>query len=69
MADPIRFPFERTLSPLPNDPRLEWLYLCLDGHPNITKKRIITLAASPEVGFLDHQQATILIDALGLKEF
>ena len=63
----IPFPWERTLGLLPNDVRMEWLYAALDGHPNVSKKRLIVLAASPEVGFLDRQQATILIGALGLE--
>jgi len=64
----IPFPSERTLGLLPNDARMEWLYSALDGRPNSAKKRLIILAASPEVGFLDRQQATILISALGLEE-
>jgi hypothetical protein len=63
----IPFPWERTLGSLPNDARQEWLFIALDGKPNATKKRLICLAASPEVGFLDRQQATILIGALGLE--
>ena len=63
----IRFQWERTLRLLPNDARQEWLFIVLDGKPNATKKRLIVLAASPEVGFLDCQQATVLISALGLE--
>jgi hypothetical protein len=65
----IRFPFERTIGLIPNDARIEWLYRALDGHPNVRKKRLILEACRPEVNFLDRQQGTVLIDALGLARF
>ena len=67
MTDPIRFPFERTIAPLPNNAAMELLYLCLDGKDNVTKKRIILLARQPDIAWIDDQAATVLIDALGLR--
>ena len=67
-ADIRHFPFKRTIKTVPNDPRMEWLFRALDGHPNVTKKRLLLEARSPEVGFIDDRTATILIDALGLCE-
>lgn len=61
-----RFPFERTVAPLSNNPAMELLYLCLDGKDNVTKKRIILLARQPDIAWIDDQAATVLIDALGL---
>lgn len=49
MSHVISFPWARTLRPLGNDPRVEWLFRALDGHPNIAKKRLIVQARSPEV--------------------
>ena len=63
----IPFPFARTLGLLPNDPKMEFLFACLDGHPNASKKRLILLARSPEVAFLDDSTAQILRSALGLE--
>jgi hypothetical protein len=63
----VHFPWERSLELLGNDARMEWLFAALDGHPNPSKKRLIVLAASPQVGFLNLQQATVLLSALGLE--
>ena len=63
----ISFPIEKTVGLLPNDPKMEFLFACLDGHPNVSKKRLLMLARSPEVGFIGDQQAQILISALGLE--
>jgi hypothetical protein len=65
----IAFPFGATVGKLPNNPAMELLYLCLDGKPNATKKRIILLARQPDIAWIDDQTATVLIDALGLKGF
>jgi len=66
-ASVIDFPRSRKLEKFPNDARMEWLFIALDGHENAVKKRLIVLGASAEVGFLSDQQATALISALGLE--
>ena len=60
-------PGSRTLRLLPDNDRLRWLYVALDGKPNAVKKRLILLARTPEVDFLDDRTAEILIHALGLE--
>lgn len=67
-GDVVRFPFEKTLGSLPNDPRMEWLFIALDGHGPAGKKRLLMLARQPEVAFIDDRTCEILIDALGLRE-
>lgn len=52
--------------PLGNDARLEWLMLALDGHPAGLQKRLVMYARSTEIGFIDDQQASVLMGALGL---
>jgi hypothetical protein len=65
----IPFPLERVLGVVPDDARMAWLWLVLDGHLNPRKKQIILEAARPEVGFLNREEATVLIAALGLARF
>ena len=65
-ASVVRFPVEKAIRSLSNDPKMEFLFTCLDGHLNPAKKHIILLARSPEVAFIDDQTAQILISALGL---
>ncbi len=62
-----KFPFEKTVERVPNDPRQEFLLDCLDGLPPARQKRLILRARSPEVQFLDAADADVLIDALGLR--
>lgn len=68
MSAPIRFPHERTVERVPNDPRFEFLADCLDGLPAARQKRLILRARSPEVAFIDDATAGVLMDALGLRE-
>jgi hypothetical protein len=69
MENVRRFPFEKTVGTVPNDAKMEFLFACLDGHPQASQKRLILQARSPEVGFIDDTTATTMIDALGLAEF
>ena len=64
----VKFPFQKTVERVPNDPRTEFLFDCCDGLPPARQKRIILRARSPEVQFLDAADADVLIDALGLRE-
>ncbi len=68
MIKVAHFPFEQTVRPIPNDPRLEFLFDVCDGLPRARQKRLILRARSPEVRFLGDTDAELLIDALGLKE-
>lgn len=62
-----RFPFEQTVEPLPNDPRMEWLFSAIDGRPPANQKRLILQSRNPEVAFLDDGQADQMLDALGIR--
>ena len=63
-----KFPFDKTVERVPNDPRQEFLFDCCDGLPPARQKRLILRARSSEVQFLDAVDADVLIDALGLRE-
>ena len=63
-----KFPFEKTIERVPNDPRQEFMFDCCDGLPPARQKWLILRARSPEVGFLDDAAAEILLDALGLRD-
>ena len=62
-----RLPIEKRIERLPNDPRMEFMFLCCDGHTDARMKRLILHARAPEVGFIDDVTAEILIDALNLR--
>lgn len=62
------FPFARTVEPVPNDPRMEWMFAALEPHPPASRKRLIMQARQDHVGIIDDVQAAVLINALGLKE-
>ena len=68
MTKVVRLPFRQTIEPIPNDPRLEFLFDLCDGMPRARQKRLILRARSPEVQFLEDTDVELLIDALGLKE-
>ncbi len=68
MTNVAKFPFEKTVEPVPNDPRQEFMFDCCDGLPPARQKRLILRARSSEVQFLDAADADVLIDALGLRE-
>ncbi len=63
----VKFPFEKTVERVPNDPRQEFMLDCCDGLPPARQKRLILRARSPEVQFLDAADADVLLDALGLR--
>ena len=56
-----------TTPELRDSPRLNWLFLCLDGHMNPEKRRIIEEACKPGVEFISSVEAAALIVALGLE--
>lgn len=62
------FPIEETIEKVPNDPRLEFLFMCCDGQPPARAKRIILYARAPRVDIVDDSTAQIAIDALNLGE-
>ena len=68
MTNVAKFPFEKTVERVPNDPRHEFLFDACDGLPPARQKRLILRARSPEVQFLDAADAEVLLDALGLRE-
>ena len=68
MSKVRRLPVARTVERVPNDPRSEFMFDVCDGLPPARQKRLILRARSPEVGFIDDATATILLDALGLRE-
>ncbi len=68
MTKVARLPLKQTVGPIPNDPRLEFLFDVCDGLPRARQKRLILRARLPEVWFLGDTDAEILIDALGPKE-
>ena len=68
MTNVAKFPFQKTVERVPNDPRQEFMFDCCDRLPPARQKRLILRAHSPEVQFLDSADADVLIDALGLRE-
>lgn len=48
----------------PNSPRMEWLFDAVEGKPPAAQKRLIVTAAL--LGIIEQDDATIMIDALGL---
>ena len=62
-----RFPFADTVEPVPNDPRIEWMFGALMGHPAPRQKRLIMQARQSHVGIIDDGQAERLLSALGLE--
>ncbi len=68
MKNVAKFPFEKTVERVPNEPRQEFMFDCCDGLPPARQKRLILRARSPEVQFLNFATAEILLDALGLRE-
>jgi hypothetical protein len=64
MGDIRDLPFN--VEPVPNEPRIEFMYDVLEGHPPARQKRIILRAADPQVAFLTPEQATRLISSLGI---
>ncbi len=68
MTSVAKFPFQKTVERVPNDPQQEFMFDCCDGLPPARQKRLILRARSPEVQFLDAADAGVLIDALGLRE-
>jgi hypothetical protein len=51
----------------PNDARMELVFELAQERPPAAAKRLIMRLRSPEIGFLDDQQAEIALDALNLK--
>ena len=66
MGEPVDIAPRLQSAPLGNDARMEWLMLALDSRPAGLQKRLVLAARSAEVGFIDDQQASVLIGALGL---
>ncbi len=67
VTNATKFPFEKTVERIPNDPRQEFIFDCCDGLPPARQKRLILRARSSVVQFLDTADADVLIDALGLR--
>lgn len=67
MSTVARLPIERTVEPVTNDARNEFILSCCEGLPPARQKRLILQARSHEVGFIGDGDAEILIDALGLR--
>jgi hypothetical protein len=53
---------------VPNDPRLEWMFICLSGKSKAEQKRLILQARHPSVGFLTDADADVLISGLVLED-
>jgi hypothetical protein len=68
MNNVIRLPIERTVAPVGNNPRHEFIFDVCDGLPVARQKRLVMRARSPEIGFIDDHDAETLIDALRLRE-
>lgn len=66
MVDPIPLPFR--VARVPNNPRVEWLFDCLQDMPSARQKRLVMQARSPEVAFLDDVDAEIVLNSLGLRD-
>jgi hypothetical protein len=62
-----QFPFSRTVDRIPNDARLELVFEWTKHLEPAAAKRLIMQMRSPEVAFLDQQQADIAMSALGLE--
>lgn len=52
---------------MPNHPRMEWLFSCVEGMPPGRQKTLILQSRSPEVAFLDDGEADVMLDALGIR--
>ena len=65
MTEPVRLAV--VPPPVPNDPRMEFMFGALDGLPPARQKRLILEARQPHVGILSDELAATMIDALGLK--
>lgn len=52
---------------VPNNARHEFLFDACDGLPPARQKRLIVRAAMPEVGFIEADDARVLLSALGLE--
>lgn len=63
-ASVVHFPFERMLA---DNPRVQWVFRCIDGKENCEKKRLLVLAAAGEIEVLTHWEETALIVGLGLE--
>ena len=68
MSQVVAFPFEKTVTPPPNDPMIEIMYTAVEPHEPASAKRTILLFRSPEVQPLSDAQARILISSLGLED-
>jgi hypothetical protein len=55
------------LERLPNHPRMEWMFSCVEGMEPSRQKTLILQARSPEVAFLEDVEVDIMLDALGIK--
>lgn len=53
---------------VPNNARMEWLFDCLQDMPPARQKRLVLMARTAEVGFLDEVDAEIVLNSLGLRE-
>lgn len=53
---------------LPNHPRMEWMFSCVEGMPPARQKTLILQSRSPEVAFLDDSEVDVMLDALGIQE-
>lgn len=62
MADIARI--SPPVEPVPNDPRMEFMFDVCDGLPAARQKRLIVRAAL--AGMIEQRDADILIDALNL---
>ena len=67
MNNVIRLPVGRTIKPVGNNPRHEFIFDVCDGLPLARQKRLVMRARLPEIGFIDDHDAETLLDALGLK--
>lgn len=61
------FELEPPVERLCNNPRLEWVFQLQQDLPPARLKRLIVQMASEEVGFLTRSEATIALNALGLR--
>jgi len=63
-----RFPFEKTIKPVPNEPRIEAMFRFLHDMPLARQKLCIVEFASEEVSLITSTEADLLMDACGLRE-
>lgn len=66
MSQTVRFPFEKTIDVVPNDPVFEAMCDALDGLPPARQKRLVMRFFL--AGMIDSVMARLLIDVHGLKE-